>query len=99
MEPVETQRSNESPRRRDAASARGSASTERGDSNASRGPAAEPARESTSSLADSSQDREEVIRRRAYEIYESRGDGPGSDAEDWYAAEREVRSARGDRAD
>ena len=34
------------------------------------------------------------IRRRAYERYVSRGDGPGSDLEDWCAAEREVREAR-----
>jgi len=34
------------------------------------------------------------IRLRAYERYLSRGDGPGSDVEDWCAAEREVREAR-----
>jgi hypothetical protein len=34
---------------------------------------------------------EDEIRRRAYEIYEQRGTGSGSEAEDWLAAEREVR--------
>src|SRR5690349_3002895 len=34
------------------------------------------------------------IRRRAYERYLSRGDGPGSDVEDWCAAEREVYEAQ-----
>ena len=34
------------------------------------------------------------IRRRAYERYVTRGDTPGSDVEDWYAAEREVRAER-----
>jgi hypothetical protein len=33
---------------------------------------------------------EEEIRRRAYEIYQQRGT-PGSEAEDWLTAEREVR--------
>ncbi len=34
---------------------------------------------------------EDEIRRRAYEIYEHRGNAPGSEAEDWLIAEREVR--------
>jgi hypothetical protein len=34
------------------------------------------------------------IRRRAYERYVARGGGPGSDVEDWCAAERELREAR-----
>ncbi len=34
---------------------------------------------------------EEEIRRRAYEIYQRRGNAPGSQAEDWLAAEREIR--------
>jgi hypothetical protein len=34
---------------------------------------------------------EEEIRRRAYELYQQRGSKPGSEREDWLAAEREVR--------
>jgi hypothetical protein len=34
---------------------------------------------------------EEEIRRRAYELYLQRGNASGSEAEDWLAAEREVR--------
>jgi hypothetical protein len=34
---------------------------------------------------------EDEIRRRAYEIYQQRGAGSGSEAEDWLTAEREVR--------
>jgi hypothetical protein len=34
---------------------------------------------------------EEEIRRRAYELYQQRGTGSGSEAEDWLTAEREVR--------
>ena len=34
---------------------------------------------------------EDEIRRRAYELYQQRGAAPGSDVEDWLAAEREVR--------
>jgi hypothetical protein len=34
---------------------------------------------------------EEEIRRRAYELYLHRGNAAGSEAEDWLAAEREVR--------
>jgi hypothetical protein len=33
---------------------------------------------------------EEEIRRRAYELFQQRGQGTGSAAEDWLAAEREV---------
>jgi hypothetical protein len=34
---------------------------------------------------------DDEIRRRAYELYEKRGTGSGSEADDWLAAEREVR--------
>jgi len=34
---------------------------------------------------------EDEIRRRAYELYQQRGSGAGSEAEDWLNAEREVR--------
>jgi len=34
---------------------------------------------------------EDEIRRRAYELYQQRGAAPGSEAEDWLTAEREVR--------
>src|SRR6202030_880642 len=34
---------------------------------------------------------EDEIRRRAYELYQQRGGAPGSEAQDWLAAEREVR--------
>lgn len=34
---------------------------------------------------------DEVIRRRAYEIWEQRGRQHGKDADDWYRAESEVR--------
>jgi hypothetical protein len=34
---------------------------------------------------------EDEIRRRAYELYEQRGTGAGNEAEDWFAAEREVK--------
>ncbi len=33
---------------------------------------------------------EDEIRRRAYELYQQRGAGSGSEADDWLAAEREV---------
>jgi hypothetical protein len=33
---------------------------------------------------------EDEIRRRAYELYEQRDPGAGSEADDWFAAEREV---------
>lgn len=35
-------------------------------------------------------DRENTIRRRAYEIYMERGENPGSELDDWLRAEREV---------
>ena len=34
---------------------------------------------------------EDDIRRRAYQRYLERGDGPGSDFDDWLAAERELK--------
>jgi hypothetical protein len=39
------------------------------------------------------------IERRAYEIYLSRGGGPGADVDDWLQAERELTTARRDRTD
>jgi Protein of unknown function (DUF2934) len=33
---------------------------------------------------------EDEIRRRAYELYQQRAPGTGSEADDWFAAEREV---------
>lgn len=35
---------------------------------------------------------EDEIRRRAYEIYLQRGKAPGSEHDDWFAAEREIRA-------
>ena len=35
---------------------------------------------------------EERIRRRAYELYLQRGNQPGSDLDDWFQAEEEIRS-------
>ena len=37
---------------------------------------------------------EDEIRRRAYEIYQSRGGEPGRESEDWTQAERELRAKR-----
>ena len=34
---------------------------------------------------------ENFVRRRAYELFESRGRQPGRDVEDWLEAEREVK--------
>jgi hypothetical protein len=34
---------------------------------------------------------EDEIRQRAFELYKRRGSGPGSEAEDWLAAEEEIR--------
>jgi len=34
---------------------------------------------------------DDEIRRRAYELFQQRGSGPGSEADDWLTAEREVR--------
>ncbi len=34
---------------------------------------------------------EDEIRRRAYELYQQRGKGTGSEADDWLNAEREIR--------
>jgi hypothetical protein len=76
--------------RRGTTAARGDVSTRSSDMPATRadvpmGDAASPA----------PQDHEEAIRRRAYEIYESRGGSPGNELDDWYAAEQEIRGARG----
>ena len=38
---------------------------------------------------------QEEIARRAYEIFLSRGGGPGHEAEDWLQAEKELREGRG----
>jgi len=35
---------------------------------------------------------QDEIRKRAYELYELRGRTPGGEIEDWYVAEKEVRS-------
>ena len=40
--------------------------------------------------------REEQIRRRAYELYQQRGNQAGSDIEDWLQAEAEILRAEGD---
>jgi hypothetical protein len=37
---------------------------------------------------------DEEIRRRAYELYESRGGNGGSPEDDWYRAEQELRSRK-----
>jgi hypothetical protein len=37
---------------------------------------------------------DEEIRRRAYELYESRGGNGGSPEDDWYRAERELRARK-----
>ena len=42
------------------------------------------------SLGNSAREREEEIRRRAYEIYLERGEQPGLDLDDWLQAEREL---------
>ena len=42
---------------------------------------------------------ESTIRRRAYEIYLSRGRNPGSPQEDWLLAERETRRELDERVD
>jgi len=39
---------------------------------------------------------EAEIRLRAFELYEQRGCTPGQDAQDWFAAEREVRGRHAD---
>jgi Protein of unknown function (DUF2934) len=35
-----------------------------------------------------------MIRERAYELYESRGREPGQEEQDWFRAERELKPAR-----
>jgi Protein of unknown function (DUF2934). len=40
----------------------------------------------------SSDDREALIRRRAFQIYEHRGLKPGDATHDWYQAEAEIRA-------
>jgi len=41
--------------------------------------------------AESPQSVENLVRRRAYELFEARGRQPGREAEDWLEAEREVK--------
>ena len=41
---------------------------------------------------------EEMIRARAYDLYESRGREPGQDEQDWLRAEQEISGARGTEA-
>ena len=41
-------------------------------------------------------DLEAAIRLRAFELYQQRGCTPGQDAQDWFAAEREVRGRHAD---
>jgi Protein of unknown function (DUF2934) len=41
---------------------------------------------------------EEMIRARAYDLYESRGREPGQDEQDWLRAEQEINGARGTEA-
>lgn len=45
-----------------------------------------------SSMPDWSQETEDRIARRAYEIYDARGRADGRDLDDWLQAEREVRA-------
>jgi Protein of unknown function (DUF2934) len=42
---------------------------------------------------------EERIRRRAYELYLQRGNQPGSELDDWFQAEEEIRSAEDEATD
>jgi hypothetical protein len=39
---------------------------------------------------------EELVRQRAYQLYEERGHEDGHDLEDWLRAEAEMRAALGD---
>jgi Protein of unknown function (DUF2934) len=41
---------------------------------------------------------ESQIRVRAYELYQQRGDAPGSEVQDWLAAEREVMARHSDQS-
>jgi hypothetical protein len=103
MEPMETDRQNEAPRRRETASSRGGTAgrgeAPAGDGRGGDGSTSAYDGAATSRAGDGMQDHEEEIRRRAYEIYEARGGAPGSDVDDWCAAEREIRGSRGQRAD
>ena len=40
------------------------------------------------------EEEQEIVRRRAYEIYLSRDGAAGDEAEDWFTAEREIRDGR-----
>jgi Protein of unknown function (DUF2934) len=46
-------------------------------------------------MEDKPQLTEEKIRQRAYEIYCARGDGPGSEVDDWLKAETELKEGHG----
>jgi Protein of unknown function (DUF2934) len=62
-----------------------------------RGPQANPTEAlETGAAAVASAERDEDIRRRAYEIYLDCGEQPGRELDDWLQAERELR--RGDLA-
>jgi hypothetical protein len=39
---------------------------------------------------------EESVKKRAYELYQKRDGNPGNDRDDWYKAEREVKSQYND---
>jgi hypothetical protein len=54
--------------------------------------ATQPSRISSDRPIDQNLDREEQVRRRAYEIYEQRGTVAGSEIEDWLQAEAEILS-------
>lgn len=58
--------------------------------------AASAAEESNTEQSASRGENSDEVRRRAYERYLSRGDGAGSDVDDWLEAEREMRGERQD---
>jgi hypothetical protein len=47
--------------------------------------------EETAGVSVGNSARDEVIRRRAYEIYRERGEQPGRELDDWLQAERELK--------
>jgi hypothetical protein len=59
----------------------------------SRGEMREDTRDASRGAA-SDDDMVDEIRQRAYERWVARGEGPGSDLDDWCCAERDVREAR-----
>lgn len=58
--------------------------------------AASAAEESDTEQSASRGENDDEVRRRAYERFLSRGDGAGSDVDDWLEAEREMRGERQD---